>query len=154
MKRITLTAAGLFACLAAGGAQAAQPHEAAFGLWMVQAGNAIVNIAPCGDKACGAIAWLAEPNDEAGAPKVDRHNEDPALQSRPLCGLNIIGDFSRGADGEWESGFIYDAAKGDLYKSTMHVKDDGTLYVRGYVGISLFGKSQIWTKVDDARGGC
>ncbi len=125
-----------------------------FGYWMTESKNAIVEITPCGDSACGKVAWMAAPLDAQGQPKVDANNPDAALKSRPICGLAMIGDFVKGADGEWTSGFIYDPEGGDLYKSKMRLTDDGTLYVRGYVGIPLLGKSQIWTRENDNRGGC
>lgn len=133
-------------------AQAASLDDV-FGLWLVESKTAIVEIAPCGAKACGKIVWLAEPNRPDGSAKLDRMNPEPSLQGRPICGLPIIGNFERGSD-SWDDGFIYDAAEGDEYTSTMYAQDDGTLYVRGYVGISLFGKSQTWTKSVDNRGGC
>ncbi len=140
--------------LCAPAAALAQSAEAVFGTWLVENRNAIVRIAPCGEKACGNIVWLAAPLDASGAPKLDFRNEDSALQSRPICGMAMIGDFARGSDGRWSDGFIYNPEEGKTYKSNMHVREDGSLYVRGYVGVSLFGKSQTWTRVADDQGGC
>lgn len=128
--------------------------EDVFGYWLTENQKAIVQVEPCGAQACGKIVWLAEPNDPAtGAPKVDANNEDAAMQARPICGMPMIGNFAQDGD-RWDDGFIYDPQSGDTYTSKMHVNDAGKLYVRGYVGISLFGKSQEWTRVADARGGC
>ena len=140
-----------FAAIAAPALSADDP---AFGLWLVESKSAIVEIAPCGDKACGKIVWLEEPNDANGAPKVDTQNPDEAKRSAPICGLSMLGDFSPEAAGEWEGGFIYDANDGSTYDANITLKDDGALEVRGFVGVSLFGKSQTWTRVEDARGGC
>lgn len=158
MKHLTRAAAAAFitaSALSAGAALAAE--DPAFGYWLVESKRAIVEIGACDGapaEACGKIVWMLEPLDEAGAPKTDVKNEDPALQSRPLCGLPIIGDFEKTAPGEWEDGFIYDASEGDLYDAYMEMQDDGSLKVRGFVGVSLLGKSQIWTRETDARGGC
>lgn len=154
MKSRLSTALAAVAGLVAPVAAQAQNAEAAFGTWLVENKNAIVQISPCGDKACGNIVWLAAPRDEAGAPKLDFRNEDANLRSRPICGMAMIGDFTRGSDGRWSDGFIYNPEEGKTYKSTMHVREDGSLYVRGYVGVSLFGKSQVWTRVADNQGGC
>ncbi len=137
------------------GLTAAAPAYAAdvFGLWKTENQNAIVEVSPCGDSACGKIVWLAEPNREDGSAKLDRNNPDPALQSRPICGMPMIGDFANGGD-EWTGGFIYDPEGGDTYKSKMRLTSEGNLYVRGYVGIPLLGKSQVWTPVSDNQGGC
>ena len=147
------TLASAFIATAFATASHAATPEDVYGLWLVESGAAIVEIAPCGDRACGKIVWLAEPNRPDGSPKIDAMNPEASLKSRPICGLPMIGDFSRDGDG-WDDGYIYDASAGDTYTSTMHVTDEGNLYVRGYVGISLFGKSQTWTRVGDNRGGC
>ncbi len=124
------------------------------GFWLTESRNAIVQISPCGASVCGSVVWLAEPTFADGTPKFDGNNPDPALQTRPICGLPMIGDFTRAADGEWTDGFIYDPEGGDLYKSKMRLTQEGNLYVRGYVGIPLLGKSQIWTREAGNRGGC
>lgn len=138
--------------LAASSALAAD--DPAFGLWLVEAKTAIVEIAPCGDKACGKIVWLEEPNDANGAPKVDTQNPDEGNRSNPICGLAMLGNFAQDSEGEWESGYIYDASDGSTYDAKMAVQEGGTLEVRGFIGVSLFGKSQTWSRVEDARGGC
>jgi len=126
------------------GALAAAPGPT--GQWVVEDGKAAVDLEPCGDKLCGKIAWLKIPLNDQGKPKTDIHDGDSALQTRPLCGLLMLWDFTLNEDGFWSGGKIYDAEHGDVYSSTMHIQDDGRLRVRGYIGISLFGKSQIWTR--------
>ena len=46
-------------------------------------------------------------------------------------------------DGTWEGGHILDAKTGKIYRVKMTVKGD-KLYVRGYVGVSLLGRTQVW----------
>ncbi|MCI4665530.1 MAG: DUF2147 domain-containing protein [Neomegalonema sp.] len=136
---------------------AAASDDPAFGYWLTENKRAIIQIGPCADdaaKACGAIAWMLEPVDAAGKPKTDSKNPDAKLRDRPLCGLVVFGNFKKDGPGDWEKGFAYDAAKGDLYDAYMEIQKDGKLKVRGYMTISLLGKSQIWTRVPDARGGC
>ena len=59
----------------------------------------------------------------------------------------MLGDFVAGdTAGAWTGGFIYDPEKGETYKSNMHLQPDGTLVVRGYIGISWLGRSQVWTR--------
>lgn len=127
--------------------------EDVFGLWLIEGDAAIIDISPCGASACGKIAWLAEPTREDGSIKLDRTNPDPALQSIPICGMDMLGGFRR-EDNKWVDGFIYNPDDGNTYSSTMHVTDDGNLYVRGYVGISLLGKSLVGRRQDHARDGC
>ncbi len=124
------------------------------GLWMTASGRAAVDIEPCGDKLCGAIAWLKAPLNEQGKPKTDIHNSDQSLQARPLCGLKLLWDFVPDGDGAWTDGHIYDPEHGDTYSSNMHLLADGTLQVRGYIGFSLLGKTQVWTRPSGQLAHC
>lgn len=144
MKRLALIAA-----LVAAPALADDP---AFGLWMVESGKAAVEVAPCGDSACGRIVWMEEPLDAAGAPKTDVNNKDASKRGNAICGMPMIWGFEKTAPGEWENGNIYNPEDGDTYSSEMAVEGDA-LKVRGYVGLPLFGKSQVWTRTDRA-GNC
>lgn len=47
----------------------------------------------------------------------------------------------------WGDGKIYNPEDGKEYNCKMTLKDPNTLEVRGYVGISLFGKNQTWTRI-------
>lgn len=117
------------------------------GYWFTEGNKSKVEIEPCGDKLCGKIVWLKEPKTKEGKDKTDAHNPDKSLRSRKILGLALLSDFVKGTDGNsWEDGKIYNPEDGETYKCTMTLQDDGTLEVRGYVGIPLFGKSQIWTR--------
>lgn len=152
-KRSIWAAAAMLAGVAGYGvAQASE--DPAFGLWLTETGSAIVKIDACGESACGEIVWLETPLGDDGAPMKDTLNPDPEKQTATLCGSVMLGDFEKKADGEWESGYIYDAASGDTYSSLMEIQDDGSLEVRGYVGVSFLGRSQTWSRVEDDRGGC
>jgi len=147
----SLFAAALLACALPVEAVESDP---AFGLWLVENGKAIVDIGPCGPAACGRIVWMAKPLDGDGAPKRDAENADPTLRGRKLCGLDLIGDFKRAGTGQWTEGYIYDPRKGARYSARIEARGDGTLKVRGYLGLPVFGKSQTWTRVETDRGGC
>jgi uncharacterized protein (DUF2147 family) len=77
--------------------------------------------------------------------KKDTKNPDANLRSRPLLNMVILSDFIF-SDGEWNSGKIYDPKSGKTYSSSMKLK--GTrLELRGYVGISLLGRTTAWERV-------
>jgi uncharacterized protein (DUF2147 family) len=117
------------------------------GWWLDGSGRGGILIENCADKLCGAIRWLKEPLDpKTGKPKVDNKSDDPAFKGHPICGLKILWDFTFDEPDRWTHGRIYDPESGNVYKSTLTPKADGTLDVRGYVGISLFGESQIWRR--------
>jgi len=116
------------------------------GWWIDAAGDAGIVIAPCGDKLCGTIRWLKQPlNSKTGKPETDTANPNAALQGRAICGLTMLWNFTQAAPDKWTGGEIYDPVSGNTYKSHMKLLPDHTLSVRGYIGISLLGRSEIWT---------
>ncbi|MDP6689178.1 MAG: DUF2147 domain-containing protein, partial [Alphaproteobacteria bacterium] len=48
----------------------------------------------------------------------------------------------------WNDGTIYNPEDGEIYSCTMTLVDGRTLKVRGDVGLPLFGKTQVWTRVN------
>jgi uncharacterized protein (DUF2147 family) len=48
---------------------------------------------------------------------------------------------------QWEGGSIYDPEHGKTYACTMMLTDPNTLRVHGYVGVAMFGRTQIWTRL-------
>jgi uncharacterized protein (DUF2147 family) len=136
----------LLLVLAAGGARA-QSVQDVTGMWLNAGGNGGILIAPCGSgELCGSIAWAKDPADPVTHSKFDVLNPNTALRGRLLCGLQILGGFTPNSDGSWGGGWIYDPESGNTYKSKMHLADDGTLHVRGYIGIALLGRTEVWTR--------
>jgi len=118
------------------------------GIWLTGEEKAKVEIYKCGDKYCGKLVWLRDPNYDDGTAKHDKNNPDESLQQRRILGLNILTDFEYDEDLEWEDGEIYDPDNGKLYSCVINLDEDDhkILNVRGYVGISLFGRTDVWTR--------
>ena len=94
----------------------------------------------------GKIVWLAEPNRD-GKPKTDIHNSDEARHNDPVMGLLILKKFKKDGEHGYEDGTIYDPKNGKTYKCKMTLEGD-KLHVRGYIGFSLIGRTEVWTRAD------
>jgi uncharacterized protein (DUF2147 family) len=124
----------------------AQNKDAILGKWINATGEAHVEIYKKGNKYFGKISSLQAPKDEKGNVKTDYKNPDASLRSRPIIGMEILKDFVYD-DGKWTDGKIYDPKSGKTYSCNMNIKDNGDLNMRGYVGISLIGRSETWKRV-------
>ena len=124
----------------------AQKKDDILGKWINSSNEGQIEIYKRGDKFFGKLAWIKEPNDEKGKPKTDQKNPEPALRSKALLGLEILKNFIF-EDGKWTDGSIYDPKTGKTYSCTISIKDDGKLNMRGYIGISLIGRSETWKRV-------
>jgi len=105
-----------------------------------------VMVEDCGSKLCGRLYWLKKPLSASGLPKRDKHNSNETLRERPLCGLQILTGFQYVNDNTWNAGEIYNPDDGLTFSSTMKLAPEGSLKIRGYVGISLFGKTVEWVR--------
>ena len=115
------------------------------GLWLTQNQRSVVSVEPCQENKmlmCGYIHWIID-----GGMQYDSKNPDANLRNRAMCGLPIIYGLKQTGNNKWSEGKIYKADEGDVYDGNFEMNDDGTLSVRGYVGIPLFGKEQTWTRV-------
>jgi uncharacterized protein (DUF2147 family) len=93
------------------------------------------------------VVWLKEPNDpETGKPKLDKNNADAAAKTKPVLGLINIWGFVPKEDNLWDEGNIYDPKNGNTYSSTMKLINANSLEVRGYIGVSLIGRTDTWTR--------
>lgn len=119
------------------------------GVWTNEDGKAKFEIYKCGgDKLCGKIISLREPN-RNGKPKMDDNNPNKSLRNRPLMGLEFLKGFEYDGDNKWDDGTIYDPESGKTYSCYMKMISKDKMEVKGYIGISLIGRAQTWTRVDD-----
>jgi len=67
-------------------------------------------------------------------------------KGKPILGLTVIKGLKKDGD-EYNGGHILDPKHGKLYKCYLNLENEDKLKIRGYVGISLFGRTQYWHRV-------
>ncbi|MEX8547089.1 MAG: DUF2147 domain-containing protein [Mucilaginibacter sp.] len=117
------------------------------GLWYNDAKTAKVQITKAANgKFNGKIIWLKDQL-ENGKPRTDQLNPDEQLRKRPILGLKILSDFEKEGDDKYVDGKIYDPKNGKTYSCKMTYKGK-TLDIRGYIGISLLGRTTVWERAN------
>ena len=96
----------------------------------------------------GAIAKIFFKPGEDQNPVCDKC--EGADRGKPVMGLTLIKGMRRTGN-HYEGGTITDPRDGSVYRALMELSPDGQkLEMRGYLGISLFGRSQIWNRLPDS----
>jgi uncharacterized protein (DUF2147 family) len=67
-------------------------------------------------------------------------------KGKPITGMIIMKGLKRSSPGVWSGGEILDPEEGEIYKVKIIMVNDKTLDVRGYIGIPLLGRTQIWVR--------
>ena len=122
--------------------------DAVLGTWLNGSKKGHILIYKQGGTYFGKLVWLGQPNyPETGKPRKDDKNADASKRSRPLMNMVLLYNFKYDGNSVWGDGKIYNPEDGKEYNCKMTLKDPNTLLVRGYVGISILGKNQTWTRV-------
>jgi uncharacterized protein (DUF2147 family) len=102
----------------------------------------IVRVFESGGRLYGDVVQVLDP-DKVGAACVKCTDD---RKDKPVQGLQIIRGLAPDGDA-WSGGTILDPETGSTYRCTVRVADGGRkLVVRGYLGISLLGRSQTWIR--------
>ena len=125
----------------------AQSKDAILGKWLNASGDGQIMIYKNGDRYSGKLVWLKNPETDRGELKRDSKNPNPQQRNRPLMGIQILQNFIYLGDGIWEDGSIYDPKTGKTYSCKITMSNNDRLNIRGYVGVSLLGRTEIWQKV-------
>lgn len=117
------------------------PPDAIVGEWWTEGNEGRIRFVRGPD---GTYSGLLVGGKDPGA---DVNNKDPALRKRSLLGTVLIWHL-RPDDGEYVDGYVYNPRNGETYRMKAEVTGRTTLEVRGYLGISLLGQSQTWTRAN------
>jgi uncharacterized protein (DUF2147 family) len=108
--------------------------------------KSIISIWEENGKLHGKIESLILEPDEDQNPLCDKCKGN--LYNQPVIGMTILHNLSQDGQ-EWNGGTIMDPDNGKTYKCKIEVVENGTkLMVRGFIGISLLGRTQYWIRVE------
>lgn len=111
------------------------------GRWLTESGNLEVDLAPCGAAWCGTVTRVLANRSMSGPGA-----EMVAVDSTPVLGRVLLSGFVPSGDGEW-TGQLYNRENGKTYSARMSLPMPDQLQIRAYVGLPLFGKTQVWRRV-------
>jgi hypothetical protein len=118
------------------------------GLWIDKDKNTFELLG--GATITGKIRSLNPPATPDGRTLTDIHNADPAARQVPLVGLVFMKNFKPAGPGLWNGGTIYDPKSGKTYSCDLRMEGDDTLALHGFIGISLFGRTEYWKRLAPA----
>lgn len=135
-------------------AVAAGPMPKEAGVWFDDTGKGAVKIEPCGTKLCGRIVWLKDLVNDKGEPLIDRHNPDSKLNTRPICGLQVVGQLEAMPEGGFDNGWIYDPKQGKSFSVAITLSSADELTVTGYKGVKFLSKTFTWKRAKTDLPSC
>ncbi len=110
------------------------------GRWLSPSKKGIVEAYIQNNKLYGKLVWVK-------TERKDIYNKDKSLRNREVKGMVMLSDFIWEAP-QWVEGKIYDPEGGSTYSSKMWLSEDKqTLNIRGYIGFSLLGRSEKFTRI-------
>ncbi len=115
-------------------AKAASPLD---GLWLTRDHDGVMQVSSCGNALCVEIVGM-----------IMDHRSDPApldYRGEPQCHLRLVDDARPAGPNLWR-GHILDPRNGSTYGVELLREPSGNLALRGYLGFSLFGQTQTWTR--------
>jgi uncharacterized protein (DUF2147 family) len=129
-------------------AQKAAPSDAILGYWFNAEKDAVIEITKVDGKFDGQVIWLKNPLNDKGKPKTDVENPDPKLKSRPRWGLVVLTNLAYKSGSKYEKGKIYDPKSGKTYSCQAELANKNLLKLRGYIGVSLIGRTSEWVRTE------
>ena len=128
----------------------AQTNADLVGQWYNAKDDIVLTLFEDRQTVSGKVTWMKFPNDENGNPKTDLLNPDESLKNRESVGMMMMSSFAHIAGNVWDNGKLYDPKKGKTYTGIITLKDENTLNLRGYIGLSFIGRySSTWTRYLD-----
>lgn len=142
--------ASLFYCLSTASLFAADIHSPV-GHWKTiddktNKEKSLVEIYEDNGELKGKIIKLLHP--DANDPDPKCHECPGEFKNKPIVGLVFLWGLKKNGN-EYTDGHILDPKNGKIYKAKVSLNDDGKkLNVRGFIGFSLLGRTQVWLRTE------
>jgi uncharacterized protein (DUF2147 family) len=131
----------LVAIALAAGVAAQAPAVDVAGIWIDHTGQGAVEIAPCGNRLCGRVVWLKNP-------------EHKSRSGKRICGAQILGDLRKEGAHAWGEGWIYNPEDEERFSAAIELANANTLRVTGYVGFRMLGETFTWKRATSTLERC
>ena len=150
MKYMEMGRIGILLMICLGWSLSGLSQSEILGVWLNEDKDGKIKVFKQNGKYYGEIIWIKDnTNDDGSSPKLDRNNPDEKKRSRPIVGTRILKDLEWDSrDEEWNEGEIYDPKSGNTYDVFARLEDARTLYLKGFIGFTLIGRSTLWTRVE------
>jgi uncharacterized protein (DUF2147 family) len=117
------------------------------GEWLNEERDKKIQIYSSENRYHGKVIWASNLIESDGqTSKKDVKNPDKKLRNRNLIDATILNNFAF-VNGIWDNGTFYDSKSGKTFSCTIKLKGR-KMEIRSYVGISLFGKSTYWERLE------
>jgi uncharacterized protein (DUF2147 family) len=118
------------------------PEQRILGMWLTPDKDGVIEFfLTAAGKVAGRIVAGS-----SGPERLDDKNPSPGLRTRRITGAVILQGFRYAGDGKWTDGTVYNPDNGKTYRCDLELTTADTLSVHGYVGLLLFGRSELWTR--------
>jgi uncharacterized protein (DUF2147 family) len=122
--------------------------DGCLGVWLTGSKKGHIEIFRKDNQYFGKIVWLKDPLDaKTGKPPIDSKNPDASKRNQPIVGLVNLRNLKYQSNGQWDNGRIYDPENGKEYDCKMKLVNANQLDVRGYIGVSIMGRTENWKRV-------
>ena len=116
--------------------------DAILGIWKNGTGKGYIEIYKSNGKFHGRIYWINE--------SLITNVKSCGNSIKPHVGMVMLRDLIFDGE-EYNSGSLFNPGDGKEYKCLLKMKDFNTLNVRGFIGFSFIGKSDVWERVNDLQ---
>ena len=121
--------------------QAQTNSDAILGEWINEKKDTKFQFFKKDNKYFGKVIW------GTGGESKDVKNPDAKLRDRDVIGLVILNNFVYDDKNTWKDGTIYDPREGKTYSCKITQKGNDKINVRGFLGISMFGRTEVWSRI-------